>query len=206
MLQPSDRKMGRIGRSESQCHQGRDIGPRAWRKRPSSRARRRPLAAPAWRGRATHMCRGGPSASLSGTKRLQEHRGGDRCRPSARRRIGEIGDVALEHFVIGIPQRHPPHRVPDAPAAVSMSAASSSSFENNAGSSGPSAIRAAPVRVAKSTISSGSSSAALASASASTRRPFGIGIVDLDEQALARLDDVAGPVGVRRRPHSRPPG
>ena len=36
--------------------------------------------------------------------------------------------------------------------------------------------------------------------------PLGVGVVDLDEHALARLDDVAGPIGVRRTRHFRPPG
>jgi hypothetical protein len=51
-----------------------------------------------------------------------------------------------------------------------MSASRSSSVKNG-GRSGPSATRAAPVRVARLTISSGASSSASASASASTSRP-----------------------------------
>ena len=56
-------------------------------------------------------------------------------------------------------------------AAPSSSAASSSSLANIAGRSGPSATRAAPVRVAKSMISSGSLLARLASASPRISRP-----------------------------------
>ena len=41
----------------------------------------------------------------------EEQRGGDRSRPSAIRRIGEIGNVAIQHLVIAVPQRHPPDRV-----------------------------------------------------------------------------------------------
>ena len=71
-------------------------------------------------------------------------------------------------------------------------------MQNSAGRSGPSAIRAAPVRVAKSTISSGFVLARPGERVGEDQPPFGIGIVDLDEQALARLDDVAGAVGVAR--------
>src|SRR3546814_20403840 len=52
-----------------------------------------------------------------------------------------------------------------------IASASASALVNSGGRSGPSATRAAPVSVAKSTISSGLSSPALASASPSTSRP-----------------------------------
>src|SRR3982750_2461204 len=39
---------------------------------------------------------------------LQEHRGDNGARHRRRRRVGKVGDIALEQFVIGIPQRHAP--------------------------------------------------------------------------------------------------
>ena len=86
--------------------------------------------------------------------------------------------------------RTPPRRRRASPAA------SASSLANKAGRSGPSATRAAPVRVAKSRISSGFSSAARVSASAEDQPPFRVGIADLDGEALAALQDVAGAEGV----------
>ena len=66
----------------------------------------------------------------------------------------------------------------------------SSSFENIAGSSAPSATRAAPVSVAKSTRSAGLSPDASAKRVRQDDTPFRIRISDLDRRALARSDDV----------------
>ena len=66
------------------------------------------------------------------------------------------------------------------------------------GRSGPSATRAAPVSVAKSTISSGLLLGRPGQRVGKDQPAFGVGVVDLDEQALARLDDVAGAEGRAR--------
>ena len=47
-------------------------------------------------------------------------------------------------------------------------------------------------------MSSGSSSAALGERVSKNQSAFRIGVVDLDEEALARFDHVTGPVGVSR--------
>ena len=115
------------------------------------------------------------------------------------RRVGEIGDVALQHLVVGHPTAACATAGPRRRARPARCAAARSSrLANNAGRSGPSATRAAPVRVAKSTISSGLSFARLGQRVGEDQPALGVGVVDLDEQALARLDDVAGPVGAAR--------
>ena len=111
-------------------------------------------------------------ARARGDEAAQEQRRGDRarpCRPRARCRGRRCRARSAA--------RRGPRtaaatagRRPRADAAA-RSAASASSSVKNGGTSGPSATRAAPVSVARLTISSGASSSASASASASTSRP-----------------------------------
>ena len=95
----------------------------------------------------------------------------------------------------------------------SMSAASASSSVKNGGSSGPSATRAAPVRVAKSTTRSGPSSSASARASPRTSRPSASVLPDFDRDALSARQDVPRAEGRardcvldRRHEHAKPQG
>ena len=127
------------------------------------------LAAPAWRIRARRRCRDEPRRRLR-ARSAEEQGRGDAAGHRRIGRIGEVGEVALEHFVVGAPQRHSPHWVVGS-RARSRVGGKRVVIGEKAGRSGPSATRAAPVSVAKSTISSGSSSAARVSASASTSRP-----------------------------------
>ena len=198
MLQPSDRKNGK---NAPNCASWRRSACRValcehGERGAQARARRRPWAGPAWpSARQAKVSRCAQAMSF-GDEALQEQGRGDAAGHRRAGGIGEVGDVALEHLVIAVPQRHPPQRVLDRrSAAASMLGGKSSRLANSAGRSGPSAIRAAPVRVAKSTISSGLSSAARVERVGEDQPPLGVGIVDLDGQALARLDDVAGAVG-----------
>ena len=72
-------------------------------------------------------------------------------------------------------------------------APSASSVLNTAGRSGPSAVRAAPVRVARSISRSGFSSSASTERVGQHQPAFRIGVADLHRQALARAPDVSGP-------------
>ena len=111
------------------------------------------------------------------------------------RRIGEVGDVALQIVVIGIPQaacatagRRPRARRSRARRRVRRRLA------KVAGRSGPSATRAAPVRVAKSTISSRLVLRRPGERVGEDQPSFGIGIVDLDGQPLRDLTMSPGPI------------
>ena len=63
---------------------------------------------------------------------------------------------------------------------------------NRAGRSGPRATRAAPVRVAQSRIRSGRSSIGLGQQVGQHQAAFGVGVADLDREALAGREHVAG--------------
>src|SRR4051795_1258900 len=52
-------------------------------------------------------------ADRIGYEALEEHRGDDAAGHGTVRSVGNIGDIALEHLVIGVPERHAPERVFD---------------------------------------------------------------------------------------------
>jgi hypothetical protein len=138
--------------------------------------------APGWRAPRRRRCgragRRGPGEDVEMgmaagplNEALDEQRRGDRSGEARTAGIVEVGDLALEQAVVALPQRQPPDGVVLPLAVAAISRARSSSSVNKAGRSGPSATRAAPVRVARSMSRSGASSSASASASASTSRP-----------------------------------
>jgi nickel/cobalt transporter (NicO) family protein len=86
---------------------------------------------------------------------LQVERGGHRTGMRRFRDVVDVGNLAVDHLAVRAPQRHAPHRVFLGRRGREQPEASASSLQNNAASSGPSATRAAPVRVAMSTSNSG---------------------------------------------------
>ena len=112
----------------------------------------------------------------------RRHRAGKRSAA-----VRGVGNVAVEHVGIRRPERHPPYRVGRSLGRADSASATSSSLLNIAGRSGPNAVRAAPVSVAKSTIKPGLILDRLGQRIGQHQPPFGIGIVDLDSNPFAAL-------------------
>ena len=132
-----------------------------------------------------------------GDEAVEEQRRGDRARIAVVGIVVEIGDAARStrsHSRATSGRRHIGSCV--AFEWRIRSEASVSSSVKKGGSSKPVATRAAPVSVAMSIRSSGASLSASAQRVGEHEASFGIGVADLDRQALAAREHVARAIGV----------
>ena len=110
--------------------------------------------------------------NTGGNKSIEEQCCCDRPGMRLRGHVVEIGDRAVQPAVVWCPQRQSPQWIVLLPVHdATTTSAQASSLQNIAGRSGPSATRAAPVRVAQSTSSVGDSSHDSARRSHNTSRP-----------------------------------
>ena len=162
--------LARGGRRHSARH-GRSGARSAHRARaaPAPRRLRAGRAALFWFQAKVSICAQGVPAAH---ELVEIERGGDRAGEAAFGDVVDVGDRALEHLAIGLPQRQAPQRIAlrRARRAADRRRARRR-WQNSAGRSGPSAMRAAPVSVAMSMSRAGFSLQASASASHRMSRP-----------------------------------
>ena len=122
---------------------------------------------------------------------LQEQRRGDRPAVGAAD-VLEVGDVALEQLAVVVVQRQPPQRlVGRRGRRPGPRRRTARRCETRPAMRLPSATTQAPVSVARSTMASGCSSTASASASARIEPALGVGVQHLDGLAVADRQHVA---------------
>ena len=133
-----------------------------------------------------------------GHEAAEEQRGGHRAGHRPVRHVAEIGDVGAQHLVIAVPQRHPPQRIADRLAAAEHVVGERVVIGEQSGQIRPERDPGGAGQGGEIEDQLGLLLAGAGERVAEDQAAFRIGIADLDGEALAALQDIAGPEGGAR--------